>query len=112
MEIVSNKEEMIFKSEYNDKPIYRIGLSKKDKNGNYIKGYMNVNFKKGVELDNMTKIRIKSAWLDFYKKDINTIPVIFINDFEIVKDEVEQISAKTDFDKNGQIDIRPEDMPF
>lgn len=122
MEIVSNKEEMIFKSEYNDKPIYRIGLSKKDKEGRYIKGYMNVNFKKGVELDNMTKIKIKSAWLDFYKKDINTIPVIFINDFDIVsvtptvskKDVFEEFgnSIKTDFDTGGQIQITDNDLPF
>lgn len=118
MEIVSNKEEMIFKSEYNDKPIYRIGLSKKDKNGNYVKGYMNVNFKKGVELNNMTKIKIKSAWLDFYKKDVNTIPVIFINDFEIVeekeKDPFKEYgeSIKTDFDLGEQMEITDKDLPF
>lgn len=118
MEIVSNKEEMIFKSEYNDKPIYRIGLSKKDKNGNYIKGYMNVNFKKGVELDNMTKIKIKNAWLDFYKVDIKTVPIIFINDFEIVgenkKDPFEEYgdSIKTDFDLGEQIEITEADLPF
>lgn len=118
MEIVSNREEMIFKSEYNDKPIYRIGLSKKDKNGNYIKGYMNVNFKKGVELDNMTKIKIKSAWLDFYKVDIKTVPVIFISEFEIVdenkKDPFEEFgeSIKTDFDLGEQMDITEADLPF
>ena len=89
-----------------------MGMSKKDQNGRYINGYMLVKFKKDIELDNMTKINVKENWVDFYKKDTQTIPYIFIADFEIVKDEVEQISAKTDFDKNGQIDIRPEDMPF
>lgn len=122
MEIVSNKEEIIFKNEYNDKPYYTIGLSKKDKNGNYVNGYMNVNFKKGVELENMTKIKIKSAWLDFYKKDVKTIPTIFINDFEIVsttpqvskKDVFEEFgeSIKTDFDLGEQIQITDNDLPF
>lgn len=116
MEIVSNKEEMIFKNEYNDKPFYTIGLSKKDKNGNYVNGYMNVSFKKGIELENMTKIKIKSAWLDFYKKDVKTIPSIFINEFEIVgenkKDPFEEFgeSIKTDFDL-GQ-EITEADLPF
>lgn len=118
MEIVSNREEIIFKNEYNDKPYYTIGLSKKDKDGKYINGYMNVSFKKGVELANKTKIKIKSAWLDFYKKDVKTIPSIFINDFEIVeeqkKDPFEEFgnSIKTDFDLGEQIQIKPEDLPF
>lgn len=122
MEIVSNKEEMIFKSEYNDKPIYRLGLSKKDKDGNYVKGYINVNFKKGVDVPNMTKIKIKNAWLDFYKVDIKTVPVVFISDFEIVspgvkeekKDPFEDFgnSIKTDFDEGQQIQITDEDLPF
>ncbi len=118
MEIVSNKEEIIFKNEYNDKPYYTIGLSKKDKNGNYINGYMNVSFKKGVELENMTKIKIKSAWLDFYKKDVKTIPVIFINDFEIAeenkKDPFEEFgdSIKTDFDLGEDMQIEESDLPF
>lgn len=117
MEIVSNKEEMIFKSEYNDKPVYRIGLTKKDKEGKYIKGYMTVNFKKGVELDNMTKIKIKNAWLDFYKVDVKTIPVIFISDFEVVdqeqkKDPFEEFgdSIKSDFDTGEQIQITDADL--
>ena len=118
MEIISDKEEMIFKNEYNDKPYYTMGLSKKDKSGNYIKGYINVNFKKGVVLSNMTKIRIKSAWLDFYKKDVQTIPYIFINDFDIVENDKKDIfeeygeSVKTDFDLGEQMEITEADLPF
>ena len=113
MELLSNKEEMIFRSEYNGKAIYTLGLSKKDKEGNYIKGYIGVNFKKGVELQNQTKIKIKNAWLDFYKKDKITIPTIFINEFEVVEDiPLNQLTTKTDFDKKGQIKITDDDMPF
>ena len=122
MEIVSNKEEMIFRNEYNDKPFYTMGMSKKDKNGNYVKGYVNVSFKKGVELNNMTKIKIKSAWLDFYKKDVQTIPYIFINDFDIIsvtptvskKDVFEEFgdSIKTDSNIGDQIKITDNDLPF
>ncbi len=113
MEILSNREEMIFRNEYNGKSSYTLGLSKKDKEGNYINGYINVSFKKGVELQNKTKIKIKSAWLDFYKKDKITIPTIFINDFEIVEEiPINQLTTKTDFDKKGQIQISDSDIPF
>ena len=110
MEILSNREEMIFKNEYNDKPFYTMGLSKKDKNGNYIRGYINVNFKKGVVLS-------KSAWLDFYKKDVQTIPYIFINDFEVVEDKKDPFeeygdNIKTDFDLGSQMEITEADLPF
>ena len=113
MEIVSNKEEMIFKNEYNDKPYYTIGLSKKDKDGNYINGYMNVSFKKGVELENKTKIRIKSAWLDFYKKDIKTIPIIFVNEFEIVKnDPFKEFGESIKTEVKESVKIEDSDLPF
>lgn len=113
MEILSNKEEMIFRRDYNGKPSYSLGLSKKKQDGSYEKGYINVNFKKGVELQNQTKIKIKSAWLDFYKKEKATIPTIFINDFEIVEQiPVEQLTTKTESDFGQQIQIQPEDLPF
>ena len=113
MELVSSKEEMIFKNEYNGKSSYSLGLSKKDKDGKYIKGYITVNFKKGVELNNQTKIKIKSAWLDFYKKDKATIPTIFINEFEVVNEiPTEKLKTKTDFDLGQQIEITDEDLPW
>lgn len=84
MQIISNNDEMIFRKDFNDRPIYSIGLSKKDKNGNYIKGYMNCNFKQGTDIADKTKIKIKDAWLSFYIKDKKTIPTIFINDYEVV----------------------------
>ena len=119
MEIVSNKEEMIFRNEYNGKVSYQIGLSKKDKDGKFISGYVPVNFKKGIDLKNKTKIKIKNAWLDFYKKDKATIPTIFISEFDITEEPKEENpfeefgnSIKTDFDVGGQIEITDDDMPF
>lgn len=128
MELVSNKEEMIFRNEYNGKVSYSLGLSKKKQDGSYEKGYINVGFKKGTELQNQTKIKIKQAWLDFYKKDKITVPIIFINDFEIVNEiqkqatngaytnsadvPVQLLNAKTESDFGGQIRIEDADLPF
>ena len=121
MNIVSNRDEMIFRKDFNDRPIYSIGLSKKKKDGNYENGYMTVNFKEGVDIPNKSKIKIKNAWLSFYLKDNKTIPTIFINDYELVgvpkpKEEINpfedfgnSIKTESNFE---QIEITPEDLPF
>lgn len=122
MNIVSNRDEMIFRKDFNDRPIYSIGLSKKKKDGNYENGYITVNFKEGTDIENQSKIKIKDAWLSFYLKDNKTIPIIFINDYELVgvpkpKEEKEENlfedfgnSIKTEVQE--QIEIKPEDLPF
>lgn len=121
MQVTSNSEEMIFRKDYNDRPVYSIGLSKKDKDGKYINGYMTCNFKQGTELENQSKIKIKDAWISFYLKDKQTIPTLFINDYELVsvpkpkeesnpyEDFGESIKTQNEFE---QIEIKPEDLPF
>ena len=117
MEIVSNKEEMIFKKEFNGRPVYSMGISKKNKDGNYEKGYITVNFKEGIDLPNKSKIRIKQAWLNFYLKDKQTIPTIFINDYELIKEDENPFkefgdNIKTENDISEQIEIKESDLPF
>ena len=122
MEIKSDKEEMIFRNEYEGKVSYKIGLSKKNKDGQYDKGYIPVRFKQGVDLNNQTRIKINEAWLSFNTHDKKTYPYIFINDFSIVEDErqngtnevnpYEYIKAKVESDFGEQIEIKPEDLPF
>lgn len=74
---------MVFAKEYNGRTFYSVGLSKKLQDGNYENGYMDVSFKKGVELPNKTKINVTKAWLTFYiNKDKRTVPQIFISEFE------------------------------
>ena len=122
MEIISNKEEMIFRNEYNGKPSYSLGLSKKDKEGKFINGYIKVNFKKGTDIKNKTKIKIKNAWLDFYLQDKNTIPTLFINEYEIVEEQKEEkqeeqdayqyMKTKVESDIGQEIRIEDGDLPF
>lgn len=84
MEIISNRDEMIFKSVHDDKISYSIGLSRKNQDGSWDNGYMPVRFKKDVNIENKTKIKIKTAWLDFYKVDNKTTVYLFISEFETV----------------------------
>ena len=90
IKVVNSKEEMVFRKDFDGKRTYSLGLSRKDKNGNYINGYITAIFRKDVELQNKTKIKIKDAWLSFNVKDKKTYPHIFINDFEIIEEKQEK----------------------
>lgn len=95
MEIVSNRKEKIFRKDFNGKPVYKIGLSKKNQDGSYTNGYMLCSFKKGTDISDKSFIMIKSAWLDFYLKEKETIPYIFINDYEVIEDNKEVVKVET-----------------
>jgi hypothetical protein len=96
MEVIDNKEQMIFRNERDGKVSYSIGLSKKKEDGTYERGYMPVRFRKDTELKDKTKIKIKEAWLDFFKLEKKTIPYIFINKFEMASDfeAIKQVSDR------------------
>lgn len=82
MEIIENKEVVVFRKEFEGKVSYSLGLSRKNQEGNFDRGYIPVRFRNGVELKDRARIRINKAWLDFFKVDKRTIPYIFINEFE------------------------------
>ena len=116
MKIVSDKYEMIFRKDYNGKPTYSVGLSKKKQDGTYENGYLKVSFKNGIELQDKTKIKIKDAWLNFNVVEKKTYPFIFIKEFEIEEKKEENPfedfgnSIKTEADNS--IEINSEDLPF
>lgn len=101
---IDNK--MIFKRENEYGSFYSMGISKKLEDGSYENGYIDVRFRKDIELDNMTKINIKESWLTFYLKDDGeyktTKPYIFINDFEIVEEN----------NSSDESIIDDDDLPF
>ena len=96
MNISNEYPVMIFKNEYEGKIFYKMGLSKKKKDGSYESGSISCQFKKDVNLEDKTKIYIKSAWLTFYKnKDKVTVPYIFVNEFETVGDAIDNSKSLT-----------------
>ena len=80
----------IFKDEYGK---YKIGLSHKTMDGKVEFANFPVRFKKGVELENKTKIYIKNYWLDFYNWEYQgkkgTSYYIFINEFTTLDEAIE-----------------------
>ena len=90
MNISNEYPVMIFRNEYEGKIFYKMGLSKKKQDDSYENGSISCQFKKDVNLEDKTKIYIKSAWLTFYKnKDKTTVPYIFVNEFETVAEAID-----------------------
>jgi hypothetical protein len=110
---------MIFRKDNEYGTSYSVGLSKKNKDGSYTNGYMPIQFKKDVELNNQDKIFIKNAFLTFYiSKDKKTVPYIMCLEYEEAKfdkpktdAEVLQEAVNTP-DEEIDFNITDEDLPF
>ena len=89
MNIETEQQYTIFRNDFNGYSYYKIGVSKKSQSGEWINGYIRCQFKKDISLENKTKIYIRKAWLSFYLNNKETIPYIFISDFETTDETIE-----------------------
>ena len=85
---------------------YAVGVSSKRQDGTWVSAYMPTRFRKGVVLDNKTRINIKESFLTAREYESNgnkkKIVELMVLDFETVEADVEAgFSALTD-----------EDIPF
>ena len=97
MHIRENEEVIIFK---NDKDYYSIGLSRKDRNNQVYYGYFPCQFKKGVSVENKTRIKLKNAFISFYLKENETKSYLMICDFEEIKQKENYAKIKDDMENN------------
>lgn len=81
-------------------PTYSIGVSSKDKDGNWVNGYIDCLFKKGVDIPNKTEITINNAFYVCNKSGDKVYNKLMITDFEMayqdVSNEFMQIPDGTD----------------
>lgn len=84
---------------------YRASIGKKDKEGEWDNGFIDVQFKKGVKIPDRSKIDIRNGWLTFWKNS-QGFPVwyIFVNEFDFVDGENAEPQAAF-----AEVD---EDIPF
>jgi len=89
---------------------YSVGISSKDMNGNWINGYVNCRFKKGVSVANKTKIKIKSAFFVASKSGDKTYTHLMITDFDVLESGETATQDADEFMKIPEgVD---EDVPF
>ena len=127
MNINTEQAYMIFRNDFNGYSYYKIGVSKKSQTGEWINGYIRCKFKKGVTLENQTKINIKSSFLSFDLIDRKSIPCIVVTEFEIIDDNNKasesDISQTVDnmvkneqsdpfIDFGEEIQLSDDDLPF
>ena len=118
-----DKEYMVFKTEFKGIPYYKIQITRKDANGNVIKGYKPIRLRKGMELQDRSIIKIKKAFEDFYVKGYETIFTLFIYEYELCKNtQLEQENALNEFQNNlatsqfedfgSEIEVTDDMLPF
>lgn len=91
---------MIFRKDFDDRPAYSTSLGKKLQDGTYDNAFINVKFKKGVDIANKTKIDITNGWLTFWKnKEDKPMWEIFINEF--TSDAPQEIEGFTELDEDS-----------
>lgn len=89
--IEPNRPIMVWKTTTpNDKVFYKVLITQENYDQTKDKFYVNLVFKKGVVLENQTKIIIKKAYENYRKNEkdpYNGISYLMVTDFEIVGDK-------------------------
>lgn len=86
-------ETMIFRNDIG----YSTSISRKKEDGTYENMFIPVSFRKGVEVQNKTKINIIDGFMSFYKnKNGLAIPKFVIMDFETNKEETQEFMSESD----------------
>lgn len=77
---INGENVMIFK---NENGRYTTSISNKKQDGSYENAYLQVQFRKDVELESKTKINIKDGFLTFFRtQEGNIVYKIVVLDFE------------------------------
>jgi hypothetical protein len=64
---------------------YSLGVASKDKDGNWVNGFLECQFKKGVEVANKAKIKINNAFYTVSEYNGKKQYKIFVMDFDVVE---------------------------
>ena len=86
--------------------LYSIGVSSKDANKDWVNGFLNVRFKKGVSVPNKTKIKINNAFPVVSKSNDKTYVSFMITDFEILE------SNESKEEWVDMSNIKDDELPF
>lgn len=74
----------VFRHDKNGRTFYSVAVSRKNSEGESIFGYKLVQFKRGVDVADRTKIDIQNAWESFYlNQDGEAVFYVFIADFTL-----------------------------
>lgn len=93
---------------------YSLAVASKDKDGNWVNGYIDAQFKKNVDVNNKAKINIGNAFYTVNKgKDGKNYIKLFVMEFDVVdQGEVPNAAQASGADFMSIPDGIDEDVPF
>lgn len=101
----------IYRHEHNGRVNYTLPIILNNIDGEKEVAYKQVQFRRGVEVADRTKINILSAWEKFYKtKDDVVVFYIFVNEF--TDQEGKPVEPKPERPKQEEFEEIDEDVPF
>lgn len=92
---------------------YSIGIASKDRDGNWVNGYIDCQFKKGVVIESKSKINITNSFYTVNEYNGKNYIKLFILEFETVESPIPTPVPATSY--SGFVDIPPElddELPF
>lgn len=117
MNIENERPVMIFRRDRDGKINYVVGLSKKNEEGEYDRAYFPIRFKRGIEIENKTKILLINAFLTFdnwtdAEGNNKTFTYIMCTSYQLAdEEEPKPKSGNTSF-KADEIELSDDDFPF
>jgi hypothetical protein len=91
---------MVFRKDHEGKVFYSTQLGKKKQDGTYDNAYIDLQFKKGVDIPNRTTINVENGWLTFWlNKDKKPVWQVFVSDYEVLEYGEEPQPAKKPVDE-------------
>lgn len=92
---------------------YCVGVASKDKDGNWVNGFIDCQFKKDVVVNNKAKIEINNAFYNVSEYNGKKYTKLFITDFTIVEQgEVQNAGQTSGEDFMSIPDNIDEELPF
>lgn len=89
---------------------YSLGVASKDKDGNWVNGFVECQFKKGVDIPNKSKINIKNAFYIVSEYNGKKYYKIFIMEYEM--EEAGASPVQVDAAGFMSVDAIDEELPF
>lgn len=91
---------------------YSLSVSSKDKDGNWVNGFLECSFKRGVEVANKAKIKINNAFYTVSEYNGKKSYKVFVMDFEVIEQGEGQPAKAPDTSFMSIPDNIGDELPF
>lgn len=91
---------------------YSVAIASKDRDGNWVNGYLDCQFKKGVEIFNKAKINITNSFYTVSEYQGKKYLKLFVLEFDVVEEGEKPQTVSGGEEWMNVPDLADEDFPF